>query len=137
MKSILVPVEEHVFIHNVLKTALLLGRALNGCIEGLAITPNMPPYIASDLAISDISFLDPRFAASELQPPAACLRRSWPRKGFRNPTRPPPGCASAGAEVSSKRMTLLATMDGPSTSRCSGDRATKPTTPAHGGSSAV
>jgi nucleotide-binding universal stress UspA family protein len=59
MKSILVPVEEHRLIQPVLETALLLGRALNGYLEGMAITPNLPPYIASDLAIGDISFLDP------------------------------------------------------------------------------
>ena len=59
MKSILVPVEEHRLIQSVLETALLLGRALNGYLEGMAITPNLPPYIASDLAIGDISFLDP------------------------------------------------------------------------------
>ena len=28
-------------------------------MEGMAITPNMPPNIASDIAIGDISFLDP------------------------------------------------------------------------------
>src|SRR4051794_25841287 len=59
MKSILVPVEEHVLIHSVLETALRLGRALDGYLEGLAITPNMPPYIASDIAVGDLSFLDP------------------------------------------------------------------------------
>jgi nucleotide-binding universal stress UspA family protein len=60
MKSILVPVEEHRLIQPVLETALLLGRTLDGYLEGMAITPNMPPYIASDLAIGDISFLDPQ-----------------------------------------------------------------------------
>jgi len=59
MKSILVPVEEHRLIQPVLETALLLGRAFAGYLEGMAITPNLPPYIASDLAIGDISFLDP------------------------------------------------------------------------------
>lgn len=59
MKSILVPVEEHRLIQPVLETALLLGRALDGYLEGMAITPNLPPYIASDIAIGDISFLDP------------------------------------------------------------------------------
>ncbi len=59
MKSILVPVEEHRLIQSVLETALLLGRALDGYLEGMAITPNLPPYIASDIAIGDISFLDP------------------------------------------------------------------------------
>ena len=59
MKSILIPVEEHVLIHPVLETALLLGRVLDGYLEGLAITPNTPPYIASDIAIGDLSFLDP------------------------------------------------------------------------------
>ncbi len=60
MKSILVPVEEHVLIHSVLETALRLGRALDGYLEGMAITPNMPPQIASDIAIGDLSFLDPQ-----------------------------------------------------------------------------
>jgi nucleotide-binding universal stress UspA family protein len=59
MKSILVPVEEHRLIQPVLETALLLGRVLDGYLEGMAITPNLPPYIASDLAIGNISFLDP------------------------------------------------------------------------------
>jgi nucleotide-binding universal stress UspA family protein len=59
MKSILVPVEEHRFIQPVLETALLLGRALDGYLEGMAITPDLPPYIASDITIGDISFLDP------------------------------------------------------------------------------
>ena len=59
MKSILVPVEEHVLMHSVLETALRLGRGLDGYLEGMAITPNLPPYIASDIAIGDISFLDP------------------------------------------------------------------------------
>jgi nucleotide-binding universal stress UspA family protein len=59
MKSILVPVEEHVLIHPVLEAALLLGRALDGYLEGMAITPNLPPYIASDITIGDISFLNP------------------------------------------------------------------------------
>ena len=60
MKSILVPVEEHRLIQPVLETALLLGRALDGYLEGMAITPNMPPYIAADIAIGDRSFLDPQ-----------------------------------------------------------------------------
>jgi nucleotide-binding universal stress UspA family protein len=62
MKSILVLVEEHVFIQSVLETALLLGRALDGYLEGMAITPNMPPYYASDIAVGpvgDLSSLDP------------------------------------------------------------------------------
>ena len=59
MKSILVPVEEHRLIQPVLETALLLGRALDGYLEGMAITPNLPPYIASDIAIGDVSLLHP------------------------------------------------------------------------------
>ena len=59
MRSILVPVEEHSLIQPVLETALLLGRAVDGYLEGMAITPNLPPYIASDIAVGDISFLDP------------------------------------------------------------------------------
>src|SRR5829696_6053842 len=60
MRSILVPVEEHILIHPVLETALLFGRTLDAYLEGMAITPNMPPYIASDIAIGDLSFLDPQ-----------------------------------------------------------------------------
>ncbi|MGF9762430.1 universal stress protein, partial [Microvirga sp. 0TCS3.31] len=60
MKSILVPVEEHVLMHSVLESALQLGRTLDAYLEGMAITPNMPPYIASDIAIGDLSFLDPQ-----------------------------------------------------------------------------
>ena len=56
MKSILIPVEKHVLIQPLFETALLLGRALDGYTEGMAI---MPPYIASDIAIGDISFFDP------------------------------------------------------------------------------
>ena len=59
MKSILIPVEKHVLIQPLFETALLLGRALDGYTEGMAIMPNMPPYIASDIAIGDISFFDP------------------------------------------------------------------------------
>jgi nucleotide-binding universal stress UspA family protein len=62
MKTILVPVEEHVFIQSVLETALLLGQALDGYLEGMPITRNMPHYYASDItagAIGDLSFLDP------------------------------------------------------------------------------
>jgi nucleotide-binding universal stress UspA family protein len=59
MRSILVPVEEHLLIQPVLETALLLGQTLDGYLEGMAITPNLPPYIASDIVVGDISFLDP------------------------------------------------------------------------------
>jgi len=59
MKSILVPVEDHTLMQAVLETAVLLGRVLDGHLEGLAITPNVPPYIASDVAIGDITALDP------------------------------------------------------------------------------
>jgi len=58
MKSVLVPVEQHRFIQPVLATALQLGRALDGYLEGIAITFNSPPYLTSDLAIGDVSFLD-------------------------------------------------------------------------------
>jgi nucleotide-binding universal stress UspA family protein len=59
MKSILVPVEGHILIQSVLETALLLGRALDGYMEGMAVTINLPPYFASDIAAGDPSFLDP------------------------------------------------------------------------------
>jgi hypothetical protein len=59
MKAILVPVEEHRLIQPVLETALRLGQALDGYLEGLAVTFYVPPYIAADIAIGDLSFLDP------------------------------------------------------------------------------
>ena len=71
MKSILVPVEEHVFIQSVLETGLLLGRALDGYMEGMAITPNMPSYFAPDItvgAVGDISFLDPKSRRGRAEP---------------------------------------------------------------------
>jgi hypothetical protein len=76
MKSILVPVEEHLLIQRVLETALRLGRALDGYLEGLAITPNPPPYIASDIAIGDSSFLDPEVRRHQARPRVICSRPS-------------------------------------------------------------
>jgi nucleotide-binding universal stress UspA family protein len=58
MKSILVPVEEHLFIHPVMETALLLGRAFDSHIEGLAITA-VPEFVVADMALGGASFLDP------------------------------------------------------------------------------
>jgi nucleotide-binding universal stress UspA family protein len=60
MKSILVPVEEQAFIRPVLETALLLGHVLAGYLEGMAIAPNLPPYLAPDMVgMGDLSFHDP------------------------------------------------------------------------------
>jgi nucleotide-binding universal stress UspA family protein len=59
MKSILVPVEEHALTQSILETSLLLARSLDGYLEGVAITPTIPPYVASDISIGDIPFLDP------------------------------------------------------------------------------
>jgi len=76
MKSILIPVEEHVLIHPVLETALLLGRVLDGYLEGLAITPNTPPYIASIWPLVTCRFSIRSFAVSGPQLPGGCSRRS-------------------------------------------------------------
>lgn len=59
MKNILVPIEEHTFIYSVLETALLLGRAFDSYVEGLAISVNFPVAIPVDVAIGIPPALDP------------------------------------------------------------------------------
>jgi nucleotide-binding universal stress UspA family protein len=59
MKNILVPLEEHSLLPQVLETALLLGRAFESYIEGLAITLDLPVTMPVDMAIGAPSVLDP------------------------------------------------------------------------------
>jgi nucleotide-binding universal stress UspA family protein len=59
MKNILVPVEEHSLLPQVLETALLLGRTFEGYVEGLPITLDLPVAMPVDMAIAPPSVLDP------------------------------------------------------------------------------
>lgn len=59
MKNILVPLEEHSLLPQVLETAVLLGRAFESRIEGLAITLDLPVAMPVDMAIGAPSVLDP------------------------------------------------------------------------------
>ncbi|HEV2557546.1 MAG TPA: universal stress protein [Microvirga sp.] len=59
MRNILVPLEEHSLLPQVLETALLLGRTFESYIEGLAITLDLPVAMPVDMAIGAPSILDP------------------------------------------------------------------------------
>ena len=59
MKNILVPVEEHSLLPQVLEAALTLGRTFDGYVEGLAITLDLPVAMPVDMAIAPPSVLDP------------------------------------------------------------------------------
>jgi nucleotide-binding universal stress UspA family protein len=84
-------VEEHLFIHSVLETALRLGRTLGGYIEGMAITPNLPPYIASDIAIGDISFLDPEVRRQRAEASRQMFETFMMAQGVARPDTGTPG----------------------------------------------
>jgi nucleotide-binding universal stress UspA family protein len=60
MKNILVPIEEHSLLPQVLETALLLGRIFDSYIEGLPITLDLPVAMPVDMAIAPPSVLDPQ-----------------------------------------------------------------------------
>ena len=59
MKNVLVPVEEHSLLPQVLQTALLLARAFESYVEGLPITLDLPVAMPVDMAIAPPSVLDP------------------------------------------------------------------------------
>lgn len=59
MKSILVPIEDHGIVEPILETALMLGRAFEGYIEGIAITPDYPVVLPVDIAIGVPSPITP------------------------------------------------------------------------------
>ena len=69
MKNILVPLEEHSLLPQVLETAVLLGRDFESYIEGLAITLDLPVAMPVDMAIGAPSVLDP---ATRREMAAAC-----------------------------------------------------------------
>lgn len=123
MKSILVPVEEHRLIQPVLETALLLGRALNGYLEGMAITPNLPPYIASDLAIGDISFLDPEVRRQRAEASQRFFETFMTAQGAARSEAGSSGLCFGWGGVIWRRTTSSATTHEPSTSPCSGAQA--------------
>ena len=52
MKTILVPVEQHSTLPSVLETALLVGRSVQGYIEGFALGPDFRNLITVDTVIA-------------------------------------------------------------------------------------
>jgi nucleotide-binding universal stress UspA family protein len=59
MKTILVPIEDHAVVEPILETALLLGRAFDSYIEGIAVTPDYPVVLPVDIAIGVPSPITP------------------------------------------------------------------------------
>jgi nucleotide-binding universal stress UspA family protein len=59
MKNILVPVEQHTLLPQVLETSLLLGQQFESYVEGLPITFAVPATMAPDVAIPPASLIDP------------------------------------------------------------------------------
>jgi nucleotide-binding universal stress UspA family protein len=58
MKSILVPVEDHDWMNEVLETALLLARQFDSYIEGIALGPDLAEIVAADFSMSGVIFDD-------------------------------------------------------------------------------
>jgi nucleotide-binding universal stress UspA family protein len=56
MKAILIPVEDHATMTNVMETALLLARRFNGYIEGVALGPDVSEMVAADFSLSGVIF---------------------------------------------------------------------------------
>src|SRR3954470_19363703 len=52
MKTILVPVEQHSTLPSVLETALLVGRSVEGYIEGVAVGPDLRNIIALEVVFA-------------------------------------------------------------------------------------
>src|SRR5215212_11415321 len=52
MKTILVPVEQHSSLPSVLETALLVGRSVEGYIEGFAVGPDLRNIIALEVVFA-------------------------------------------------------------------------------------
>jgi nucleotide-binding universal stress UspA family protein len=49
MKTVLVPVEQHAFMHSVLDVALLVASRFGSHVEGLALGPDIPDVVAFDI----------------------------------------------------------------------------------------
>ncbi len=58
MKSILVPVEDHDAMDEVLATALLLAQAFASYMEGVALGPDLAEMVAADFSMSGVIFDD-------------------------------------------------------------------------------
>lgn len=58
MKSILVPVEDHDFMDEVLTTALLVARQFESYLEGIPLGPDIAEMVASDFSMSGVIFDD-------------------------------------------------------------------------------
>lgn len=58
MKSILVPVEDHDAMEEVLKTALIIARQYGSYIEGLPLGPDIAEMVAADFSMSGVIFDD-------------------------------------------------------------------------------
>lgn len=58
MKSILVPVEDHDFMDDVLATALLVAREFESYIEGIPLGPDIAEMVAADFSMSGVIFDD-------------------------------------------------------------------------------
>ncbi|WP_158807143.1 universal stress protein [Beijerinckia sp. L45] len=58
MKSILVPVEDHDRMTEVLQTALLLARQFDSYIEGIPLGPDLAEMVAADFSMSGVIFDD-------------------------------------------------------------------------------
>ena len=58
MKSILVPVEDHDAMDEVLRTALLLARHYDSYLEGVALGPDLSDMMAADFSMSGVIFDD-------------------------------------------------------------------------------
>ncbi|ACK49798.1 UspA domain protein [Methylocella silvestris BL2] len=54
MKSILIPVEDHVMMDAVMAAALMLARRFNSYIEGVAVGPDVVEFVAADFALSGV-----------------------------------------------------------------------------------
>ncbi len=58
MKSILVPVEDHEAMDEVLATALLFAQQFDSYLEGIALGPDLADMVAADFSMSGVIFDD-------------------------------------------------------------------------------
>ncbi len=54
MKSILVPIEDHLLMGAVMEVAVMLAREFNSYIEGVAVGPDIAEFVAADFGFSGI-----------------------------------------------------------------------------------
>jgi nucleotide-binding universal stress UspA family protein len=58
MKSILIPVEDHDFMTEVMSTALLMARQFDSYVEGIPLGPDIADMVAADFSMSGVIFDD-------------------------------------------------------------------------------